>query len=359
MLRVTCLPAGHGDCILVEYGDADRPSRILLDGGPAHTYAGIRSALERIPRSERHLTLMVVTHVDADHIDGALILLQDEALGLTAEDIWFNGWPQLKDPQAPDTLGPAQGAFLEALLHERPWNREFGGAGIVVPDDGALPVVKLAGGARITLLSPRPKALRALRATWRKVLKEAGMRPGDWEEARQRLAERRAYAPPQPRDDVFAGREFGSDKAVANGSSIAFVLSVGEHRVLLGADAHAPVLADGLRRMAAAEGEQRLRLDAIKLSHHGSLANISQELLDAVECSCFLVSTNGDYFKHPDPEAIRLLGSGSPAPTVRFNHRSPTTAPWSDAGRCKQDGIVAVFPPDGATLALGTAEIDP
>lgn len=352
MLRVTCLPVGHGDCLLVEYGDADVPYRILIDGGPAHTYPAVREALDRLPADQRDLELLVITHIDADHIDGALILLQDEALGLSFQDIWFNGWPQLESPDAPEVFGPQQGAFLESLLHGRPWNVAFGGGPIVVDDEGELPVKRLPGGAELILLSPRPRALRRLRASWRKVLQDAGMQPGDWKEAARRLAARRRYEPPAPRDDVFAARAFGSDRAVPNGSSIAFVLRYEGHAVLLAADAHASVLVDGLQRMAADDGDRR-KLDAVKLSHHGSMSNVSGDLLDAVACSCFLVSTNGDHFDHPDPETIGLVGEHATDPILRFNHRSRTTAPWTDPVRQAQDGINAVFPPEGLIFTAG------
>jgi hypothetical protein len=204
----------------------------------------------------------------------------------------------------------------------------------------------------LTLLSPRPRGLRRLRAMWQKVLREAGMRPGDWEGAARRLADRKVYPPHVPGDDVFAARRFASDTAVANGSSIAFVFEYGGVRILFAGDAHASVLSDGLRRMAAARLVDRLALDAVKLSHHGSMANLSQNLLSAVDCPRFFVSTNGDYFKHPDPETIRLLGEVMDHPEIRFNHRSPTTQAWEDVARQDSDGVRALYPPEAPVLTL-------
>ncbi len=36
------LPAGHGDCLWIEYGDPGRPQRVLIDGGPLHSYGHLR-----------------------------------------------------------------------------------------------------------------------------------------------------------------------------------------------------------------------------------------------------------------------------------------------------------------------------
>ncbi len=78
MLSIELLPAAHGDAIWIEYGPVASVSRILIDGGPAPTYQlGLRRRIELLPQNARMLELFVVTHIDADHIDGALILLQE------------------------------------------------------------------------------------------------------------------------------------------------------------------------------------------------------------------------------------------------------------------------------------------
>ena len=41
-------------------------------------------------------------------------------------------------------------------------------------------------------------ALRRLRSSWVRALKEAGMKPGDFDEARERLAQRKEYKPKVP-----------------------------------------------------------------------------------------------------------------------------------------------------------------
>ena len=122
------------------------------------------------------------------------------------------------------------------------------------------------------------KQLRRLRKTWVKALKEAGMKPGDFDGARARLAERKDLKPRVPAEDVFAPKRFASDSSPANGASIAFVLEFAGRRVLLGADAFSPVLTATLRRLAVAEGVDRVLLDAVKLPHHGSKANVTNEL---------------------------------------------------------------------------------
>lgn len=359
-VRVTCLPVGHGDSILVEYGKGSETHRVLVDGGPANHYDELREALAQY---DRRYDLLIVSHIDADHIDGALILLRDEALGLEFADVWFNGWPQLaalSDNPEEDAFGPHQGEFVGAVLHERglPWNEAFSDpegneAGIVaVPKDGPLPVHDLPGKAQITLLSPGGQQLRRLRRSWSRVLVNAGMKPGDWEAAKNRLERREVYKPPVPLEDVFAPKTFGSDTAVANGSSIACSFEYEGLRVLLAADAHPRVLADGLGRLAASLDVPRVPFHAVKVPHHGSMANIDEAVLNAIDARTFLISTDGSYFDHPDPPTIRKLGERVPGAEVRFNYLSSTTSPWEQLSAQRDDGIGAVFPPEGGSILL-------
>ena len=68
MLRIEMLPAGHGDCLWVEWGDGAQRRRMLVDGGTAGSFPALRARLRALPAGERRLELLVVTHVDADHI---------------------------------------------------------------------------------------------------------------------------------------------------------------------------------------------------------------------------------------------------------------------------------------------------
>jgi len=110
-LSVTLLPAGQGDSVLIEYGDAQRLRRILVDGGPVRSYQGISGQLSKIGPDLRSFDLLVMTHVDADHIEGIIKLVNDADLSVEIGEVWFNGYQQLPPD---DTLGPAQGEILSA-----------------------------------------------------------------------------------------------------------------------------------------------------------------------------------------------------------------------------------------------------
>jgi hypothetical protein len=332
MITIEMLPAAHGDALWIEYGSSDERRRILIDGGPAHTYeTGVRKRMALLPEATRNFELMVITHIDADHIDGALILLQDKnqpaGLKFQAKEFWFNGWEQLpKESAVP--FAPLQGEFLAGLLTldnelQQVWNKSFDRGPVMVTDGKPLPEIKLDGGARITILGPTAAGLLRLRSRWAAAIQDFS--PGDPVEALRRLKERRNYRPPALPPD-FSARKYGSDRTPANGSSISFLLEHGGSSILLLGDAHASTIATSLSSLAAQRSVARVSVDAVKLPHHGSMANVSEEWLRLVDSERWLISTSGAVFGHPDVETPALIADNcSKKPSFYCNYFTDTT----------------------------------
>lgn len=367
--RIELLPARHGDCIWIEYGDPVRPCRILIDGGPAFAYPALRRRIQRLPANDRRVDLLVVTHIDADHIEGVIRLLRDTELGLSIGEVWYNAWRQLVPTQkglAPAQLdyGALQGEYLSALIRARrlSWNAAFDGGPVLAALSGEPPALALPGGARATVLSPTEAELESLRDAWESELEKAGLEPDSPEEAMRRLAEAKRLAPPPsfglelPDVDELADEPFQCDRAVANGSSIALLLEYEGHRALLLGDAHPDVVEASIARLAATTAVPRLAVDIVKIPHHGSRNNVSRSLLQRLRCDRFLLSSDGSYFNHPDPQAIaRIIKSGAAPPALLFNYRSRRTVPWEDPRLQERHAYRTVFPTvgsDGVTVEL-------
>jgi Metallo-beta-lactamase superfamily len=348
MLAIEMLPAEHGDCLWIEYGDPENPRRVLVDCGLRATY---RELAERLRgRQEIGFELLVLTHIDADHILGAIPLLQEvgpERFG----DVWFNGWKHLNPA---DALGALHGELFSAVLEDRrfQWNRSWNGGAVVLPDDGALPQIELEGGLKLTLLSPTHERLADLSATWEKELK--ALEPGDTEGALAALQCMPRFQPDAlgpERIDVEALSEapFQPDDSAANGSSIALLAEYGGKTLLLGADAFSPVLESSLRRHLRQTGRTRLRVDACKIPHHGARTNNGPGFLALLDCRDFLFSSNGSHgYHHPHRETVARILTTRREARLHFNYRTPETEVWDDPDLQREWSYEALYPANPA-----------
>jgi hypothetical protein len=356
-LTIEVLPASYGDCLLVTVPTGTVEYRVLVDMG--RTKAGLellRARLQRIPLSDgrRRIDLLVITHLDSDHIANAAALLSDDALQLDLGDIWFNGKDQVL-PFAPERSG-AQADEVSAVIAQKglPLNAAFGGGAVVVPVDSPTrwrPLPPL-GPLTVTLLSPgAPQLTRLARV---------------WDDTAQRLAtglpdqdggtDRGVGVRPPIDIDRLAAEPYVRDTTAPNGSSIALLLEhAGASLVLLG-DGHSEVYGPALAALLSSRGAGRATVDAIKLSHHGSARN-TQAQLALVRARHYLISSDGRLYGHPDDEALaRLVAQALPGaePTFWFNYDTPLNRRWEE--KADELGTFGtVFPQDdtsGAVLHL-------
>jgi len=325
-ITLEVLPAGYGDCLLISCPVGRRTWRLLVDTGPDECYPALKARLAKLPgnkHGKRHIDLFVVTHIDHDHIGGVAQLLNDSSLGLSFGDIWFNA------PPRPAARGVAEGEALAQILagskRVLPWNLAWSGQPVSTPAEAGGVELTGRGLPRITLLSPTPERLKDLYKVWARELE------------RLRLKEREVPEPEpaalrggMPDLQALAARVTPTDKAVANGSSIAMLIEHMGASVLLGADAFPTVLVPALNALSKRRGlAGPLQVDVLKLSHHGSRANVTQELMRAVQAEHYVFSTNGAQFRHPNDEAVARVIVSSKQATLWFNYATPHTRQWA------------------------------
>ncbi|HHH37705.1 MAG TPA: MBL fold metallo-hydrolase, partial [Epsilonproteobacteria bacterium] len=319
MINIELIQAAQGDCIWIEYGkDQDSLHRILIDGGTSGTYKHLKKRIESLAPDERHFDLLVITHIDADHIAGILKLIEHTGLGITFSDVWFNGYKHLSTIHA---RGVVQGELLSDYLTKPdvPWNRAFNGRAVCVDKRKKFKAITLPGGMELTLLSPTKKALADLKPHWKKEAEKAGLFPKernlDIEDLDTRPDESVTTRAMLPNIESLAQMPFEPDTSLTNGSSIAFVSEYEGKKMLCIGDAYATILLDSIERYLP--DCEPLYLDLFKIPHHGSDGNISKKLLERIRCSSYLVSTNGAYHKHPDKIAIaRIIKYGGHKPDI-------------------------------------------
>ncbi len=320
-LKIIC--AGNGDALLVHFkGTDNKYHNILIDGGNAKAYpSNLKNAVKEIIDNKHHeqrIDLVVVTHIDIDHIKGIIRLVSDiknREIGKDKKNIikkfWFNCNALIKrEEYRLDTLqtctGVRDGVTLERYLQEQEvWEKQ---QSIVRPDKyQGNKGTQCIGGAMLTILSPSREFLKSFHD-------EAESK---WDTAAPFLiSARERYQDYDVPIDKLIKMELeksknnleNKDTDKVNGSSIAFLFEYLKKKILFLGDAHHSQIVDSLSDMGYFRGN-RLAVDYVKLSHHGSRTGTSFDLLEMVECRNFIISTDGCNHNLPHKAVLaKILG---------------------------------------------------
>jgi beta-lactamase superfamily II metal-dependent hydrolase len=360
MFDVHLLPATNGDSMIVEYGDAHRPRRLLLDGGTAGTTDAIME--KAFDNNVGAFELVVVSHVDNDHIAGVLKLFEKEDIHVKARDVWFNGFRHL-DESGLESLGLVQGERLTTQLSSPgvSWNQDFHGRAVKVAVDHAPVERTLPGKMKISVLSPSPDELLALKDPWSDIVTEEDLNPDEpvEDEPPQPVGglERLGGQQPPPETptiaevEALAASDYDEDSKPANGSSIAMLIEHDGRRILVSGDARSSVLLKSLEKLSPGEP---VEVDALHVPHHGSKANVSLDLLKKIKTSRYLFSTNGSSHDHPDQETVaRVLKAKQGHATLIFNYRSDENKIWDNQDLKDHFDYDTIYPNDAGAASKG------
>ena len=343
VFKLHVLPAGIGDALVLEYGTGDLLSRVVIDGGVGKTAGPLANFLGPTPKIE----MLMITHVDNDHIAGALKMLEDGLSQPTIDDLWFNGFRHLPTSSL-ESMGPVEGERLTSLIVNRdiPWNvnPSLGGKAVMAGDDSPPPVATLPGGLTCRVLSPGREQLERLRRKWALVVDEANLNPVAVTPEERLRQPGRLERMGQIDVERLAAEKSQVDNREANGSSIAVLATWADRTALFTGDAHADVLIDTLNRWLGPEGT--LEVDVFKLPHHGSKANVTNELMTRIKSKCYVFSSSGEGpSQHPNDQAVARVIVNSTGPrTLAFNYRNKRTELWDTAELKNAHGYSAQYP---------------
>ncbi len=353
---IEAFPAHNGDCFLVSSQDY----YLLVDTGYEDTYTNyLKPRFTEIKASGNRLDRVIITHIDQDHIHGAIPFIEANGTAednhvIAIEQVWHNSYRHLHQAEKKTEISPEgqrqlarlnkgessvgepvsarQGSSLAALLlgGKYAWNADFSGGPVMAP---CKPIV-IGEGITITLLSPTIQKLEKLEKSWKKELKKIGFKdsfgPNDlFDDAYEFLLLKEKETNPalvdtpisnseESFDSLFA-RKIKEDTRASNGSSIAFVLEMNGKKLLFLGDSHPSIILSSLKSIY---GEEPLQFDFIKISHHGSYYNSNLELLNFIDAPRYCISTDG-LGHHPNLETLCwILGRNSTyTRTIHFNYK--------------------------------------
>ncbi|SFO75620.1 Metal-dependent hydrolase, beta-lactamase superfamily II [Chitinophaga sp. YR627] len=325
MLKISFLEALNGDCILIKLMPSDAPYKnILIDGGVSATYnfrnsrgrtedGALATLIDQLRLENQRIDLLVLTHIDDDHIDGILqwFKTDPDAHNMIGE-VWFNSGRLIAEylqeqentalnhiinlPNDSTDTSVQQGVVFGQYIGEKGiWRREI----IIQGKDIEW------HNAKFQFLSPNIVNLQKLLKFWKK--DDPGLntsRTSDYHHSIEYL---------------ITHDSFEEDEREPNGSSIAFIMHFEGRRYLFLGDSHPSVIEEGLRQRQITT-QNPISVELVKLSHHGSKGNTNKELLSLIHSNHYIISTNGNIHGHPDKQLLARLIKEKVGCQIYFNY---------------------------------------
>ena len=314
MFKLHAVQAQFGDSLILEYGTAANRRHVLIDGGPPGNYeADLATAAKDIIGEGGKLDLVVLSHIDNDHVVGLLDLFagleEDEANGrqrrFEIDGLWHNSFGKTLDPtgeisqriqvlmamassaNAPMPLaadaffGLSEGNRLRLFAKKLkiPLNKGFKKDLIIV--EMAKKPLKF-GPLTLTVVGPTQANLDALKQEWL-----------EW------LAKTEHDAAADPSAAAMA------DKSIPNLSSIVLLAECEGKTMLLTGDARGDHIIEGLTT-AGITNNGKLHVDLLKVQHHGSDRNTTRDFFERITADTYVISANGKY-GNPDQETLNWI----------------------------------------------------
>ena len=292
MSKIHFLPVKNGDSFVIECDKGGQHGLVVVDGGPTGYGKVLQSKVEETGIPD----LLVLTHYDDDHI-GGLTQYIDACLMkgvFPAKEVWANcaGYVEVDDVM---TRSVTQGVKLSELL-----NRMAKTGEMAWRDDIEEGIDKDYPFASIEVVSPTAEVRgmvieKQVEEGLKKKMQAKKMEEVEIDDLTIPLEELAKSTPKAP--------NLKKSNELANAASIAFILRCDGLSILMLGDGYPHNVEAFLRNKGYSE-DNPLEVDYVKVAHHGSMNNTSNELLDIIKCNHFIIPTNGYKHHHPDRTAI-------------------------------------------------------
>ena len=328
IFSLEALEAQKGDCLILSWGkSASEVRHVVIDGGPDGVWESSLSKrlaqlrkTHGVPKGEAlPIEMVMVSHIDDDHINGVLGLfttLEDAqpATPYRIGTLWFNsfddiignGPQELKSKLASLGAGVAAGKVAStafglgeggrhsaAILASVGQGRDLrskalglrtlinaGFKGLVMTQNKPV-IVPLADDLKLHIITPSLKRLTALNDEWEKDV---------------------AKHPSDARVAAF------TDASIANLSSIVVVAEFGGKTMLLTGDARGDDILAGLTSAGFIDNPKKgkVHFDVLKMPHHGSNRNMTLDFLKRITADHYVISANGEH-TNPDADTVEWI----------------------------------------------------
>lgn len=294
--NIRLMKALYGDALILNCYKGSEEGIVVVDGGPNKDCRKIVAEFDKLGT----IGLMVLTHYDLDHIGGILAYISKhkDDKPFPVKEIWCNCAYEVPIADSKDISyghakkladllttinenlrenGFPEVSWQKSLVAGQTYHRPFADFFILSPEEGVKAENDKQYQKEIANISNSHKRQKDALL---KSLEELSVNPKD--------------------DPSTSNRS-----ELVNWSSIAFYVSCDNMKALMLGDSYPETVVKSLHTFGFSE-EDKLNVDYFKVSHHGSRNNISNDLLDRIDCDQYLFSTNGGLGTacHPDRETI-------------------------------------------------------
>ncbi len=316
MFKLRIVQAKFGDCLIVEYGDKKNTKYMLIDGGPAGVYSGsLRNELLKIKSKGGQIDLMVLSHIDGDHIVGLIDLLEElkqnaadeEDQVIKINELWINSFSQtisrgnnltkalqnmfMNVNNVASTM-PSSNLALQSVKQGDTLRRNAKLLSIPINQLSKNEIISCEtisecitlDNIKLTIVGPNKDNLDKLQKEWMEWIRK--------NEAKVMSADRELLSK--------------LDKSVPNLSSIMFLMESGGKTILFTGDGRGDFIIEGLEKAKLLDAEGKLHVDVFKVPHHGSVRNSTEDFFDKIMADTYIISADGRH-DNPDFETLSWI----------------------------------------------------
>jgi len=317
---IKILKAGQGDSIIISFTDDSNCRRnILIDGGNKKTEYenNLRQEVLQIASRNEKIDLLIITHIDQDHIKGINYLISDfeNPKIIFNESIvceyWFNSSKSIAQSSKFNEeldISFQDMQFIEKFLKNKTdkWQNKI----------SSFRTVDFYN-SKITILTPNLETLNNFIQKY--PVLDISDKGSDYNFSLQELSLSEIKKKNEGKEEL--------DTNLENATSISFLFEYKDKKILFLGDAIPIEVENGIKKILEERKLEKLVVDYIKLSHHGSRKSISYNFFNLIECSDYIISTNGTKCKLPNKATfskILMNTNRKSDSTINFHFNYPS-----------------------------------
>lgn len=305
-MKLHVVQAEYGDCLILESNTGKNSTTVLIDGGPYQTFEKhLKPSLQKLPIKGK-LDLVVLSHIDNDHIIGLLDLLDEIKAQrdngtkelVKVSKLWHNSFNDLLQANGdPSTL--LKNSFITMNFRSKGDQKKIESSIMTIIMKGfkqARDLTSLAkslkipinpGFDKMVLVEDRPKSIKINDITFHILGPTKNNLDKLSKEWKHWLNEKK----------LNESLEFGLlqllDKSIPNLSSIVLLAEAKNRKILFTGDGSGDDIINILSREGMLDKQGKYHVDVLKVPHHGSDRNVSREFFNTINAGYYVISANG------------------------------------------------------------------